>query len=164
MINLWLPPQQDCSNEDLKLFSSHCLPGPFGGQVSPAPDYQCSVQSTENSPDWFPFLCVNSPPENNPYLGHFYKGDTMWERFKYISVLQLIKEFHVSCYHHLSFHLSSAPKPGPSFQSPVLPAPVPVDVYIQGNPIFTLNGQYFTVPQVSVSVYSGPSFIAGVTF
>uniref|UniRef100_A0A3Q4GR50 Tectonic family member 2 n=1 Tax=Neolamprologus brichardi TaxID=32507 RepID=A0A3Q4GR50_NEOBR len=110
----------DCSNEDLKLFSSHCLPGPFGGQVSPAPDYQCSVQSTENSPDWFPFLCVNSPPENNPYLGHFYKGDTI------------------------------APKPGPSFQSPVLPAPVPVDVYIQGNPIFTLNGKYFTVPQVSV--------------
>lgn len=62
------------------------------------------------------------------------------------------------------FHLSSAPKPGPSFQSPVLPAPVPVDVYIQGNPIFTLNGQYFIVPQVSVSVYSGPSFIAGVKF
>uniref|UniRef100_A0A3Q4GPE0 Tectonic family member 2 n=1 Tax=Neolamprologus brichardi TaxID=32507 RepID=A0A3Q4GPE0_NEOBR len=111
----------DCSNEDLKLFSSHCLPGPFGGQVSPAPDYQCSVQSTENSPDWFPFLCVNSPPENNPYLGHFYKGDT-------------------------------APKPGPSFQSPVLPAPVPVDVYIQGNPIFTLNGKYFTVPQENLTL------------
>lgn len=108
---------KDCSNEDLKLFSTQCLPGPFGGQVSPASDYQCSVQSTENSPDWFPFLCVNSPPENNPYLGHFYKGGTI------------------------------APKPGPSFQSPVLSAPVPVDVYIQGNPIFTSNGQYFTVPQ-----------------
>uniref|UniRef100_A0A3Q2DJQ2 Tectonic family member 2 n=1 Tax=Cyprinodon variegatus TaxID=28743 RepID=A0A3Q2DJQ2_CYPVA len=67
---------KDCSSEDLKLFESHCLPGPFGGQVSPAPDYQCSMQSAENSPDWFPFLCVTSPAENNPYLGLFYQGDT----------------------------------------------------------------------------------------
>lgn len=74
---------QDCSSEDLRLFESHCLPGPFGGQVSPAPDYQCSVQSSENSPDWFPFLCVSSPPENNPYLGLFYQGDTMWEIIEY---------------------------------------------------------------------------------
>ncbi|XP_069034181.1 tectonic-2 [Embiotoca jacksoni] len=108
---------KDCSSEDLALFLSHCLPGPFGGQVSPAPDYQCSVQSSENSPDWFPFLCVNSPPENNPYLGLFYQGDTI------------------------------APKPGPSFQRPVLSAPAPVNVYIQGSPIFTLNNRYFTIPQ-----------------
>ncbi|XP_038560425.1 tectonic-2 isoform X1 [Micropterus salmoides] len=108
---------KDCSIEDLKLFVSHCLPGPFGGQVSPTPDYQCSVQSSENSPDWFPFLCVNSWPENNPYLGLFYQGDTI------------------------------TPKPGPSFQQPVLSAPVPVNVYIQGSPIFTLNDQYFTIPQ-----------------
>ncbi len=67
--------KQDCSSEDLQLFASHCLPGPFGGQVSPDPDYQCSVQSSKNSPDWFPFLCVHSPPENNPYLGLFYQGD-----------------------------------------------------------------------------------------
>uniref|UniRef100_A0A3B5MH77 Tectonic family member 2 n=1 Tax=Xiphophorus couchianus TaxID=32473 RepID=A0A3B5MH77_9TELE len=67
---------QDCSNEDLKIFASHCLLGPFGGQVSPAPDFQCSVHSAENSPDWFEFLCVTSPPENNPYLGLFYQGDT----------------------------------------------------------------------------------------
>ncbi|KAK5871470.1 hypothetical protein PBY51_004351 [Eleginops maclovinus] len=107
----------DCSSEDLKLFVSHCLPGPFGGQVSPASDYQCSVQSSNNSPDWFPFLCVNSPPENNPYLGLFYQGYTI------------------------------TPEPGPSFQSPVSPAPVPVNVYIQGSPIFTLNDQYFTIPQ-----------------
>ncbi|KAK5932809.1 hypothetical protein CgunFtcFv8_004486 [Champsocephalus gunnari] len=107
----------DCSSEDLKLFVSHCLPGPFGGQVSPASDYQCSVQSLKNSPDWFPFLCVNSPPENNPYLGLFYQGYTI------------------------------TPEPGPSFQSPVSPAPVPVNVYIQGSPILTLNDQYFTIPQ-----------------
>ncbi|XP_059193375.1 tectonic-2 [Centropristis striata] len=108
---------KDCSTEDLELFVSDCLPGPFGGQVSPAPDYQCSVQSSENSPDWFPFLCVNSPAENNPYLGLFYQGNAI------------------------------TPKPGPSFQSPVLSAPVPVNVYIQGSPIFTLNDQYFTIPQ-----------------
>ncbi|XP_044052251.1 tectonic-2 isoform X2 [Siniperca chuatsi] len=108
---------KDCSIEDLKLFVSHCLPGPFGGQVSPASDYQCSVQSSDDSPDWFPFLCVNSPPENNPYLGLFYQGDTITS------------------------------KPGPSFQRPVLSAPVPVNVYIQGSPIFTLNDQYFTIPQ-----------------
>ncbi|XP_078106848.1 tectonic-2 [Sander vitreus] len=108
---------KDCSIEDLKLFVSHCLPGPFGGQVSPAPDYQCSVQSFKNSPDWFPILCVNSPPENNPYLGLFYQGNTITS------------------------------KPGPSFQRPVLSAPVPGSVYIQGSPIFLMNDQYFTVPQ-----------------
>lgn len=108
---------KDCSIEDLKLFASHCLPGPFGGQVSPAPDYQCSVQSSENSPDWFPFLCVNSPPENNPYLGLFYQGNTITS------------------------------KPGPSFQMPVLSAPQPVNIYIQGSPILTTNDQYFMIPQ-----------------
>uniref|UniRef100_A0A3B5AJM0 Tectonic family member 2 n=1 Tax=Stegastes partitus TaxID=144197 RepID=A0A3B5AJM0_9TELE len=112
---------QDCSSEDLKLFLSDCLPGPFGGHVSPAPDYQCSVQSSENSPDWFPFLCVNSPPENNPYLGLFYQGYT-------------------------------ASNPGPSFQRPVLSAPVPVNGYIQGSPIFTPSDQYFTVPQENVTL------------
>ncbi|GAA6224742.1 tectonic-2 [Lates japonicus] len=108
---------KDCSSEDLRLFESHCLPGPFGGQVSPAPDYQCSVQSSENSPDWFPFLCVSSPPENNPYLGLFYQGNTITS------------------------------KPGPTFQRPELSAPEPVNVYIQGSPILTLNNQYFTIPQ-----------------
>ncbi|XP_068461156.1 tectonic-2 [Clinocottus analis] len=108
---------KDCSIEDLKLFDSHCLPGPFGGQVSPAPDYYCSVQSSKNSPDWFPFLCVNSPPENNPYLGLFYQGKKI------------------------------ASKPGPSFQGPVLSAPLPVSAYIQGSPIFSLSDRYFTIPQ-----------------
>ncbi|XP_056276066.1 tectonic-2 isoform X1 [Pseudoliparis swirei] len=108
---------KDCSIEDLKLFVSHCLPGPFGGRVSPTPDYHCSVQSSENSPDWFPFLCVNSPRENNPYLGLFYQGKKITS------------------------------KPGPSFQSPVLSAPLPVSAYIQGSPILSLSDQYFTIPQ-----------------
>ncbi|KAM8885356.1 tectonic-2 isoform 2-T2 [Spinachia spinachia] len=108
---------KDCSIEEVKLFVSHCLPGPFGGQVSAAPAYQCSEQSSADSPDWFPFLCVNSPPENNPYLGLFYQGHTI------------------------------PSKPGPSFQSPVLSAPLPVPAYIQGSPILLLNDQYFTIPQ-----------------
>uniref|UniRef100_A0A3Q3F247 Tectonic family member 2 n=1 Tax=Labrus bergylta TaxID=56723 RepID=A0A3Q3F247_9LABR len=49
---------KECSSEDLELFASHCLPGPFGGQMITDPDYQCSVQSSDNSPDWFPFLCM----------------------------------------------------------------------------------------------------------
>ncbi|XP_047237694.1 tectonic-2 isoform X1 [Girardinichthys multiradiatus] len=109
---------QDCSNEELKLFASHCLLGPYGGQVSPAPDYQCSMQSAENSPDWFPFLCVTSPLENNPYLGLFYQGDTI------------------------------APRPGPSFRMPLLSAPVPPRIYIQGSPVVTSDDKYFTIPQM----------------
>ncbi|CAL8343011.1 unnamed protein product [Lota lota] len=108
---------KDCSEEGLKLFDGHCLQGAFGGQVSPAPDYQCSAQSTANAPDWFPFLCVTSPPENNPYLGLFYQGKTL------------------------------TPKPSPSFQRPVLSAPLPAGEYRQGSPIFTVGDQYFTIPQ-----------------
>uniref|UniRef100_A0A3B4AIY1 Uncharacterized protein n=1 Tax=Periophthalmus magnuspinnatus TaxID=409849 RepID=A0A3B4AIY1_9GOBI len=71
--DLWCCCDKDCSVEDLRLFKYSCLPGPFGGQF-PDPEYQCSVQSTQNSPDWFPFLCVTSPSENNPYLGLFYEA------------------------------------------------------------------------------------------
>ncbi|KAM7018134.1 tectonic-2 [Tautogolabrus adspersus] len=109
---------KDCSTEDLKLFASHCLPGPFGGQMIKDPDYQCSVQSSENSPDWFPFLCVNSPPDNNPYLGLFYRGDTI------------------------------PAEPAPSFQMPPVSPPVPVNAYIQGSPIFTMTEQFLTIPQM----------------
>ncbi|KAK2837265.1 hypothetical protein Q5P01_014477 [Channa striata] len=115
---------KDCSPEELKLFVSYCFPGPFGGQVSPAPDYQCSVKASKNSPDWFPFLCVCSPPENNPTSVSFTR-ETQCEE-----------------------HLKSTSKPGPSFQRPVLSALVPVNVYVQGSPILTINDQYFTIPQV----------------
>uniref|UniRef100_A0A3Q2XUN8 Tectonic family member 2 n=1 Tax=Hippocampus comes TaxID=109280 RepID=A0A3Q2XUN8_HIPCM len=109
--------KQDCSPEELKLFQSHCHPGPFGGQRPPVPDYHCSARR-DNSPDWFPFLCVISPPENNPYLGLFYNGDKI-------------------------------PKPRPSFQIPVLSEPV-FNIYRQGNPIFTLDDQLFTIPQMAI--------------
>ncbi|XP_034026182.1 tectonic-2 [Thalassophryne amazonica] len=108
---------KDCSPGDLKLFDSHCLLGPFGGQVSPTPNYQCSAVSSEHFSDWIPFLCVTSPPENNPYLGLFYQGDKI------------------------------TPKPGPSFKSPALSAPLTVSFYTQGSPILTLSDQHFTIPQ-----------------
>eukprot|EP00066_Takifugu_rubripes_P024756 XP_011614022.1 PREDICTED: tectonic-2 [Takifugu rubripes] len=108
---------KDCSVEELRLFAFQCLSGPFGGQVSPAADYQCSAQS-ENSPDWFPFLCVTSPPENNPFLGFFYQGDTI------------------------------TPKSAPSFQRPVSSDLLPVNMYVQGSPMYTSNNQYFTIPQI----------------
>uniref|UniRef100_A0A3Q2XT64 Tectonic family member 2 n=1 Tax=Hippocampus comes TaxID=109280 RepID=A0A3Q2XT64_HIPCM len=121
---------KDCSPEELKLFQSHCHPGPFGGQRPPVPDYHCSARR-DNSPDWFPFLCVISPPENNPYLGLFYNGDKI------------------------------IPKPRPSFQIPVLSEPV-FNIYRQGNPIFTLDDQLFTIPQVCLflcSFYQNQSLV-----
>ncbi|XP_017307001.1 tectonic-2 isoform X1 [Ictalurus punctatus] len=110
----------DCAPELLWLFAGQCLPGPFGGIVSPFPDYACSAQSAENAPDWFPFLCVTSPSENNPFLGLFYDGTTV------------------------------TPKPTLSFQTQQVAAPVPPTNYRQGAPIFTTDNQYFTIPQVSL--------------
>ncbi|XP_073697388.1 tectonic-2 [Garra rufa] len=110
---------QDCSQEDLGLFATQCLSGPFGGSFSPVPEYQCSAQSSENDPDWFPFLCVTSPSDNNPFLGLFYDGGTV------------------------------SPKPSPSFQALQMSATVPPVNYRQGDPIFTKDEQYFTIPQNS---------------
>ncbi|XP_061529284.1 tectonic-2 isoform X1 [Phycodurus eques] len=126
---------KDCSAEELKLFQSHCLTGPFGGQLPPVPDYHCSAQR-EDSPDWFPFLCVISPLENNPYLGLFYHGDNI------------------------------ITKPRPSFQMPILSAPV-FNIYRQGNPIFTLDDQLFTIPQMAIGhcVYNAPvAFLENFSF
>lgn len=114
--DLWCCCDKDCSAEDFQLFKKQCLLGPFGGQ-RPDPEYQCSVQSSQSSPDWFPFLCVTSPTENNPYLGLFYQGNTI------------------------------APKPCMSFGATVLPAPELLNGYTEGSPILTLNDEYFTIPR-----------------
>ncbi|XP_046697368.1 tectonic-2 isoform X2 [Silurus meridionalis] len=111
---------QDCTPELLWLFAGNCLPGPFGGMISPVPDYVCSAQSTTNAPDWFPFLCVTSPSENNPFLGLFYDGTIV------------------------------TPKPAPSFQTQQVAAPLPSTKYRQGVPILTTDNKYFTIPQVSM--------------
>nr|XP_015221467.1 PREDICTED: tectonic-2 isoform X1 [Lepisosteus oculatus] len=111
---------QECTPEARQLFSSRCFLGIFGGNVTPPFDQQCSVQSANNSPDWFPFLCVCSPPANSPFLGLFYQGATV------------------------------SPKPRPFFQTPIFPVAVPFDSYKQGDPIFTASGEYFTIPQQSL--------------
>ncbi|XP_056312829.1 tectonic-2 [Danio aesculapii] len=108
---------QDCTQEVLGLFATQCFPGPYGGSFSPVPEYQCSTQPSENDPDWFPFLCVISPSYNNPFLGLFYDGGTV------------------------------SAKPSPSFQAPQMTATVPPINYNQGNPIFTKDDKYFTIPQ-----------------
>ncbi|XP_061417068.1 tectonic-2 isoform X2 [Lethenteron reissneri] len=51
---------------------SSCLPGVFGGLVSPPFEHLCSEQQARNAPDWFPFLCVQSPAANSPMLGLFH--------------------------------------------------------------------------------------------
>ncbi|XP_051950782.1 tectonic-2 [Xyrauchen texanus] len=110
---------QDCTQELLGLFETQCLPGPFGGSFNLVPDYQCLAQSSENNPDWFPFLCVTSPSDNNPFLGLFYNGGTV------------------------------TPKPSPSFKAQQVTDAVPPINYRQGDPIFTIADQYFTIPQKS---------------
>ncbi|KAI4882302.1 hypothetical protein NFI96_011115 [Prochilodus magdalenae] len=125
---------QDCTPELLWLFAGNCLPGPFGGSITPAPEYDCATQSAENAPDWFPFLCVTSPSENSPFLGLFYHGQTIF----YFEIVLIL---------YLSY---SVPKPTPSFQAQQVAAPVPPTNYRQGEPIFTTDNQYFTIPQVSM--------------
>ncbi|XP_048837341.1 tectonic-2 [Brienomyrus brachyistius] len=111
---------QDCSPDTQQLFKSQCIPGPFGGSIAPVPDYQCSEQSSRNEPDWFPFLCVTSPPENSPFLGLFYQGEMI------------------------------VPRRNPSFEGRSPSPALPLSSYRQGDPIFTEDGQYFTIPQRSM--------------
>lgn len=68
------PVFQDCQPELRELFERFCFSGVFGGHVSPPSDHRCTAHTTHQTPDWFPFLCVQSPPSTSPFLGHFYHG------------------------------------------------------------------------------------------
>lgn len=59
-----------------QLFEGSCFEGVFGGDANPPFDQLCSVKSGILAPDWFPFLCVQSPLNNSPFLGYFYDGTT----------------------------------------------------------------------------------------
>ncbi|XP_063051671.1 tectonic-2 [Engraulis encrasicolus] len=111
---------RDCSLSVKQLFESHCLLGPLGGAVDLVPEYQCSNPAPVDAPDWFSFLCVTSPAENNPLLGHFYSGNTVPHRGS------------------------------PSFRSSERTVPLPVSSYRQGGPIFTATDAIFTIPQGSL--------------
>lgn len=73
---LFLSVFQDCQPEVKELFKGSCFSGVFGGHVSPLSHHRCKVGTTHQTPDWFPFLCVQSPPSTSPFLGHFYHGGT----------------------------------------------------------------------------------------
>ncbi|KAM8961886.1 tectonic-2 [Pelodytes ibericus] len=113
----------ECNSSVKQLFNGFCHTGVFGGNVTPSFDQLCSIQQENGTPDWFPFLCVQSSIDNTPFLGYFYQGST-------VSVSQ-----------PLSFSVSS--------QSIV---PGSSTVYKQGDAVLidqNGNNQYFTIPQSS---------------
>ncbi|XP_016111040.1 tectonic-2-like [Sinocyclocheilus grahami] len=59
---------------------------------------------------------------------------------------------HVVCLVHENV---GSPKPSPSFQALQMTAPVPPINYRQGDPIFTKDDQYFTIPQLSCEQNAG---------
>ncbi|XP_007905978.2 tectonic-2 isoform X2 [Callorhinchus milii] len=117
---------QDCTADVKRLFSRHCYKGAFGGNVTPAFDQLCSARRDGEgggvSPDWFPFLCVDSSSDNSPFLGLFYHG-----------------------------HTRSWFSPGFSFgRSDPAAAPRPTS-YSQDVPILTHQGEKLLVPQRSLN-------------
>lgn len=113
---------QECSAEGRELFAQSCLGGVFGGDVSPLFDQLCSAGVAQQVPDWFPWLCVQSPLANSPFLGYFYHGSVS-QRPRAASQV----------------HLYAEPKDSSHFG------------YKQGDPIMTLDKAYLTVPQVSLA-------------
>lgn len=113
---------QDCQPELRELFERFCFSGVFGGHVSPPSDHRCAARTTHQTPDWFPFLCVQSPPSTSPFLGHFYHGA-------------------ISPRHSPGFETHSHLDLRDFFADAS---------YKQGDPIMTTNG-YFTIPQASLA-------------
>ncbi|XP_007936431.1 tectonic-2 [Orycteropus afer afer] len=113
---------QECSADSAELFQQACFTGVFGGDVNPAFDQLCSAQTTRRVPDWFPFLCVQSPLANSPFLGYFYHGVVFP---KQDSLLEI----------PLHTDLKDCSDFG----------------YKQGDPIMTVDKAYFTIPQVSLA-------------
>ncbi|XP_036028342.1 tectonic-2 [Onychomys torridus] len=112
---------QDCQPEVRELFQQFCFPDVFGGDVNPPSHHRCAAGTAHETPDWFPFLCVLSPPSTSPFLGHFYHG--------------AISPRHDSAFEaHLHLDLRDFTDAG----------------YKQGDPIMTTTG-YFTIPQVSLA-------------
>uniref|UniRef100_A0A8C6GRS8 Tectonic family member 2 n=1 Tax=Mus spicilegus TaxID=10103 RepID=A0A8C6GRS8_MUSSI len=112
---------QDCQPEVRELFAQSCFSGVFGGHVSPPSHHHCAVSTTHQTPDWFPLLCVQSPPSTSPFLGHFYHGATSPRHSPGFEA-------------HLHFDLRDFADAS----------------YKQGDPIMTTEG-YFTIPQVSLA-------------
>ncbi|KAM6155787.1 tectonic-2 [Rhynchocyon petersi] len=114
---------QECSKDAKDLFRQSCFPGVFGGDVNPPFDQLCSApQTARRVPDWFPFLCVQSPLDNSPFLGYFYHGAISPKQDSSFEIL-----------------LHADPKESSKIG------------YRQGDPIMTVDEAYFTIPQVSLA-------------
>uniref|UniRef100_A0A8C0FY42 Tectonic family member 2 n=1 Tax=Bubo bubo TaxID=30461 RepID=A0A8C0FY42_BUBBB len=111
----------DCTPDLKQLFNGSCFSGVFGGDVNPPFDQLCSSQSMEYTPEWFPFLCVQSSLNNTPFLGYFYHGSTSAPKVP-------------------SFKIALPTSPGKLFTG-----------YRQGDPIMTEENEYFTIPQQSMA-------------
>ncbi|XP_060049234.1 tectonic-2 isoform X2 [Erinaceus europaeus] len=115
-------PLQECSSDLRELFRESCFTGVFGGDVNPPFDQLCSEQPPPSAQAWFPFLCVQSPPDNSPFLGYFYHGALSPGR-------------HTSFEVYVHTDLKDLSDFG----------------YKQGDPIMTVNKTYLTIPQVSLN-------------
>ncbi|XP_011926781.1 PREDICTED: tectonic-2 isoform X3 [Cercocebus atys] len=114
---------QECSSNLTELFRLSCFTGVFGGDVSPPFDQLCSAGTTTHSvPDWFPFLCVQSPLANTPFLGYFYHGAVSPKQESSFEV-----------------YVDTDAKDFADFG------------YKQGDPIMTVKKAYFTIPQMSLT-------------
>ncbi|NWI57954.1 TECT2 protein, partial [Calyptomena viridis] len=111
----------ECTAELKQLFNGSCFTGVFGGDVNPPFDQLCSSQSMEYTPEWFPFLCVQSSLDNTPFLGYFYHGSTSTPKVP-------------------SFTIPLQASPGKLFTG-----------YRRGDPIITEENEYFVIPQRSLA-------------
>ncbi|XP_051490116.1 tectonic-2 isoform X2 [Apus apus] len=111
----------ECTPDLKQLFNGSCFTGVFGGDVNPPFDQLCTSNSMEYTPDWFPFLCVQSSLNNTPFLGYFYHGSTSTPRVP-------------------PFKIPLQTSPGRLFTG-----------YRQGDPIMTEENEYFTIPQRSMA-------------
>ncbi|KFU89563.1 Tectonic-2, partial [Chaetura pelagica] len=111
----------ECTPDLKQLFNGSCFTGVFGGDVNPPFDQLCTSHSMEYTPDWFPFLCVQSSLNNTPFLGYFYHGSTSTPRVP-------------------PFKIPLQTSPGRLFTG-----------YRQGHPVMTEENEYFTIPQRSMA-------------
>ncbi|KFZ45802.1 Tectonic-2, partial [Antrostomus carolinensis] len=112
----------ECTPDLKQLFNESCFTGVFGGDVNPPFDQLCTSESMEYyTPDWFPFLCVQSSLNNTPFLGYFYHGS-------------------ISTPSVPPFKIPLQASAGKLFTG-----------YRQGDPIMTEENEYFTIPQQSMA-------------
>ncbi|XP_053061955.1 tectonic-2 isoform X4 [Acinonyx jubatus] len=128
---------QECSSDLTGLFREACFTGVFGGDVNPLFDQLCSAQGAPEAPGWFPFLCVQSPLANSPFLGYFYHGSVC-----VLGPPQAPQVLNMS---------SSRPQASAEVYLHTDLRDFSDFGYKQGDPIMTVDKAYFTIPQVSLA-------------